>query len=59
MKIEIIIRHSSGEGKRYLCHKIVKHEDIYIANYTTIKHGVHVCRGVEIDGKFARIEVIP
>lgn len=58
MKIEVIIHHISGEVKRYLCHKIVKHGEVYTAHYTTVKAGFHVCKKAAIDHVNAEIEVI-
>lgn len=58
MKIEVIIHHISGEVKRYLCHKIVKHGEVYTAHYTTVKAGCHICKKVDVDNVNAEIEVV-
>ena len=57
MKIEVIIRHISGDVKRHLVHKLVKHGDLYTANYSTVKAGFRVPRKVTIDNVTASIEV--
>ena len=58
MKIEVIIRHMSGDVKKYLVHKLVRHGDIWTAHYTTVKSGRHVSRKINIDGAVATLEVI-
>ena len=41
MKIEVEIKHQSGDVCRYPVHKLVRHDDGWTAHYTIVKAGRH------------------
>lgn len=57
MKIEVIIKHASGDVRRYPVYRMDKIESDWIARYTTVKGGMHVSKRVKIDGDMVKLEV--
>lgn len=57
MKIEVIIRHTSGDIRRYPVHRMDRIDGEWIARYVTVKNGMHVSKRVKIDGKVVKLEV--
>ena len=57
MKIEVEIRHASGNVRRYPVHRLDKIDGEWIAKYTTVKGGMHVSKRVKIDGETVKLEV--
>ena len=59
MKIEVVIKHASGDIRRYPVHRLDRIDGEWIARYTTVKGGMHVSKRVKIDGDAVKVEVIP
>lgn len=57
MKIEIEIKHVSGNIRRYPVYRMDKIESDWIARYVTVKNGMHVSKRVKVDGEKVKLEV--
>ena len=57
MKIEIVIKHASGDIRRYPVHRMDKIDGEWIARYVTVKNGMRVSKRVKIDGETVKVEV--
>ena len=57
MKIELILHKKTGEIRRYPVYKMVRHNEGWLAYYTTFQKGCHVSKDAMIDGEKARIEI--
>lgn len=58
MKIEVVIRHASGDVRRYPVHRMDKIDGEWIARYVTVKNGLHVSKRVKVDCDAVKVEVI-
>ena len=58
MKIEIEIKHTSGDIRRYPVHRMDKIDGEWVARYVTVKNGMHVSRKVKVDGEIVKVEVM-
>lgn len=57
MKIEVVIKHVSGDIRRYPVHRMDRIDGEWIARYVTVKNGKHVSKRVKIDGDMVKLEV--
>ena len=57
MRIDVIIRHASGDIRRYPVHRMDRIDGEWIVRYVTVKNGMHVSKRVKIDGEFVKLEV--
>ena len=58
MKIEIEIKHVSGDVRRYPVHRLDRIDGEWVARYVTVKNGMHVSKRVKIDGDKVKLEVM-